>query len=435
VQISIDGHFWVADVPDQQVRGHLTWDPVSGGSLVLEGFVGEPDTRELITLSGRALDGTPLVLLRCFVRHFGASDRIVQSWRVNEAFVGTDDGDPSITTLCIRLDGLRLFYPHSGLTVTGASTNNPREQVAVEWTPTQSVPTMQCGGAIFEIVDGRHLQLDEDEFSIRHDLHLRVSTSQPATWEKLAYQLGLVSVLIEFLADRPMQVQRQWRPGSGDDVDRLFWPLVGTPPEDDRVWLNHQDVVLRMENAVVGWHRLDAEPEGLVDLLAEEIRYRRRTSVPDRILRLARIVELLHRHRHPDAEPEDDDDVAKIERVLYAAPDKLRDWLRGRLGVSSIRLRQRIHELLGDLGGGLDSIVVDPKRFATIATKTRNWHTHYSDHKDVVEGEYAYYLAERLWLLVRASVLLELGWPPEEATMAANLDRKSAYIAQQPLGQ
>jgi hypothetical protein len=142
---------------------------------------------------------------------------------------------------------------------------------------------------------------------------------------------------------------------------------------------------------------------------------------------------LLHRYRHPDAEPEQDDEADKIEQALEAIPAKLDGWLRDRLGVTTIRLRQRVRELLRDLDGRLDDIVVDPDRFARAVTKTRNWHTHYGDSSGVLEREHASYLAIRLWAVVRASVLVELGWTPAEAADLVALDHTSSWVATQPL--
>ncbi len=317
-------------------------------------------------------------------------------------------------------------------------TSGARDPVHIQWAPSDPPLELRAGGTTFGIMDERYLDLEADHFGINHELHLRVCVGEPEPWEDLACRLGLFAALLEFLADRPMPVTRQWRPmpalAEGAAVDHLFRPVVGVAPDDpDHVWLTLGVTTDRLEDALGAWCHLHTSSEGLLDLVIEEVRFRRGSSVIDRILRLSRILELLHRRRHPAAEPEDDDDAANVAAVLEAAPEGTEGWLRDRLGVSLIRLRQRLHELLADLGGGLDEVVVDPDRFARAVTKTRNWHTHYGDPSGVLVGDHAAYLAIRLWLVVRASMLLELGWTAEHVAELVRQDQTTGWIADRPL--
>jgi hypothetical protein len=286
-----------------------------------------------------------------------------------------------------------------------------------------------------DVVDERRLSLDQEEFAVRHVDYLRVTLPQAQVWHVAAERLGLLASLVELLADRPMTARRQWSPAQDDhdEIDHFFQPIIGKPPnEPDRVWLRLEHVRSRLENAVERWIRLlEARPE-LVALVIEEVRFRRSTNAVDRILRLTRVLELLHREQHPSATPADDAELDKVNAVMEAAPEELRGWLRDRLGLTLIRLRQRIRETVADLPG-IEALLGDVDDFARAATKTRNWHTHYGDPRGVVEGEYAAYLAIRLWLLVRGALLLALGWDATEAVTLVQQDHESSWVAGLPI--
>lgn len=432
----MSGHFWAPEEPDKQVRGRLTWSAAEGGELTLEGILAPGGSLASVapTLLGRTLGQIPVVLVDCFVRRAVIAAEITQRWRVNSAYVGTSTADLRANMLALEIDGLAAFMRASGLSVQGSL--EARDPVHITWTRADPPVSLTVGDTELEVVDERRLLLEkETQFGVEHQEYLRLKLAQDEPWEQAAERLSLMAALFEFLADRPMPVRRQWRPGEADeeDVDRFFQPILGTQPRDpDRVWLTVTDVRSNLERALHEWTQLfDVQP-GIVDLIIEEVRFRRSTNVVDRILRLTRILELFHRHRHPEAVPDDDDELERVEAVMDAVPESLRGWLGDRLGVTLIRLRQRIRETVAELSG-IESQLVDVDMFARTATKTRNLHTHYGDRSGVAEGEYATYLAMRLWLLVRGVTLLTLGWSPTEALALVSRDREVDWLAGQPL--
>lgn len=388
------GYFWIPGEEDTRVRGHLAWSVSEGGELSLEGILasGGSLAASAPRLLGQTLSGVPMVLVDSFVRRAQIAAELTQRWHVNQAYVGTFDAEPDTDVLALDIDGLGAFTRTSGLGVEG--TSGPRDPVHITWAPADPPLSLTLGDGTLEIVDERRLALDQDQFAVGHTEYLRLVLPRAEEWSSLAERLGLAATLIELLADRPMTVRRQWRPTADDPeaVEHFFQPVVGRPPNDpDKVWLTLADVEQNLDAALAGWTQLFEARRGLVDLIVEEVRFRRATSGVDRILRLTRILELLHRHQHPEATPEDDEEIEKVEAVLSSTPADLQGWLRDRMGVSLIRLRQRIRETVADLPG-IEALLADVDAFAGTTTKTRNWHTHYGDPAGVADGE-----SQRIW--------------------------------------
>lgn len=382
---------------------------------------------------GRALDGGPLVLLESFVSSAQIASAVTQHWVVNSAYVGTDTAPTECSNINVRLQGLNAFTGRSGLTVAGGAAS--RDRVDVTWEPQDPLVTFAVDGWRLEIIDERTLELYEDQFSVAHLERVRLVPPNPVPWDAATKQAGLAAGLLEFFADRPMSVERQWEElASGASIVHLFRPLVGHPPRDpERTWLKLRDVGSNLENALGAWVQLNAEQQPLVSLVLEEVRLRRASDAVTRILRLTQVLELLHRHRHPSARPEDDDEVQKTQTVLEATPEDLQGWLADRLGVSRIRLRQRIRETLEeDLQGSIDTVCGGRDAFAATATKTRNWHTHYGSESGVAQGLDASILAQRLWFTVRAALLIALGWTSGEAASLLVKDSGAAWLTGRP---
>ena len=434
MDLTLDGYFW--HDKSERVRGTLTWSALSGGDLVLEGAL-TPNNQlagEAELLHGRALDGRPIALVNSFVRRFDASTQVVQRWRVNAGFVGIDAPDPAVSTLAISVDGLERFAPMSNLSVTGGA--SAQDPVTLAWEPRQGAPDLEVAGGRLCLVSGRQVSLGEQRFSLEETAHIELHLDEAIPWTTATTPLRRFVALTEFFANRPMAAQREWSFEHDLLVDHLYQPIVGVAPDDpDKFWLRLHDISGNLPNAFDQWIQLlDDKPE-LGALLVEEVRFSLRTNPVDRVLRLTRMIELLHRRRHPDAQPEESPDIERHREVIDSAPERLRGWLSDQLGLTRVKLRQRIRDILLDLDGGLDEFVRDPDDFARVATKTRNWHTHYGDRSGIADGEYVTYLAMRLWVVVRATFLLEFGWSPSDAVALVYRDGNTQWVQATPLRQ
>lgn len=429
-----EGYFWEPDRSGTPLRGRLTWAASQGGDLVLEGaIVGSDVLPKHDLLLGRTLDGTPIVLFDAFAYHFSFASRETQRWRINRALVGTSDPQPAVSAGSLRLDGLRLFYGQTGISVVGPTTS--QGPVTISWTPDSAVTTVPLPEGELRFATHRELDVSDDVAQVRHDVSLECTPRRAAVFSEPSEALHQVAALIEFLADRPFQVAREtFTDCEGYEVDYLYRPVLGVSPDrPDRFWLRFDDVQPNLAVAVARWTELSVGRREMVDLLVEEVRFSRRTNTIDRVLRLSRIVELLHRARHPDAVPPVSDETERIEIVLREVGEENRRWLAGRLGRDQVRLRQRVAELIADLDGSLDAALVEPDEFAAMVTRTRNWHTHYTNNKGTAAGFDSHTLAMRLWLVVRASILVELGWTAQEAGRLIAKDPYVAWLADRPL--
>jgi hypothetical protein len=247
----------------------------------------------------------------------------------------------------------------------------------------------------------------------------------PRPVDQWAQELVEWLCLFAFLCDRP------FRPGqifAEDETGRTdyyaSWPEAAAPSGNPSLFLL-PETDGSLTTILAGWKGLLDGAHDLLDHLSEFQLFRERSTMIDQVLSLSRCLELyfdfsprFDSKYRPSAEHK-----AIVEEVIAALPETLRDrhgeWVRGSLMNSNQRrLVAQLEAILVDLGPEVTAAcgVDDTVAFAVRAKATRNHYTHPSGPPDkgVPQGRDLVIHINRLWFLVRACVLRELGFKDEE---------------------
>jgi hypothetical protein len=170
-------------------------------------------------------------------------------------------------------------------------------------------------------------------------------------------------------------------------------------------------------------------------MLAEYLAFGGHLNLADRLLLLARFLEVHHRRHQRSGEIPKQDHRQRVLDVLTSAPSQHQPWLEGVLEFSNnLRLQQRLIELCKDSRFPREVLNGNRAGFARGVTKTRNYYTHYSSsEKRKAAGSMPLaVMVKRLWLLARSCVLQEIGFSPPEASEAIRRDYEWNWLCRQP---
>jgi hypothetical protein len=122
----------------------------------------------------------------------------------------------------------------------------------------------------------------------------------------------------------------------------------------------------------------------------------------------------------------------RVREILRAAPEH-RDWLVDALNSTNRpRLRQRLTELVDEVGDAIRDLIGETETFVGLTTWTRNYYTHYSrGHRDkAAVGDDLYYLTEGLSYLIQACLLRELGFSIDQCREILQKNGRYAFAVQ-----
>lgn len=247
--------------------------------------------------------------------------------------------------------------------------------------------------------------------------------------------------LFAFLLDRPVGSDRVYAIGDDGIVDyHAQWQTPAAPDYTFPLLTSRQleSMTIDLGDVIERWALLaDAAPSFVLHV-REFQSHRDRHMLDGKVLLLARVLELYHayakrfastlqpkpQHRH------------RVKRILAALPDSFADdaaWIK-----RALRQANRKH-LAAQIGSIVDDLGPDVRRacgiddqgesFADIVTATRNHYTHPKKKKltKVPEGIELFTLIHRLWFVVRACVLLELGFERTDIARALNGSAQRHY--------
>ena len=150
--------------------------------------------------------------------------------------------------------------------------------------------------------------------------------------------------------------------------------------------------------------------------LASMVSVRRRESMfaENRFLNIAAASEAFHRDMYGgEMMPQSKfDDLAR--RCVNAVPEARRGWLQQKLAhANDPTFRRRLTDLCSRAGSTVDSLCGNKARWIDTITLVRNHLTHLDSAKLNVDGGDLYFLAESLYSVIRACMLIEVGVPPQ----------------------
>jgi hypothetical protein len=268
----------------------------------------------------------------------------------------------------------------------------------------------------------------------------RLQADEPMALEEVEEVFAVLYALLAFASESRIEVGSLWVARQGQDGEEVrgevlakHRPSYGESPEAGEPWLilgSLKDPV----QAVEGFYRFSIEQAAAYLILFELQVFFAALNPIDKLLYLARFLEVYHRTRFPG--PRDPEDIHAERRALVreALGDTHKSWGSQILHHSNeITFKQRIVSLLeGPAAICLPIIGATATEFARLVGDCRNYWTHYSPElkdKALNDAELDQ-LADRVLLVVRACVLSAIGIPLLEAQAALERDwRWKRYAA------
>jgi hypothetical protein len=434
VLLDVEGYFWAPNMPERRVRGRLRWGH-QVGELQLEQIlrvIPNASTDKIACIQGRALLGEQLCLTDCHVRSLDSADvKGLQTWTVNGTLEGIDAPDPVIRGIDVRLAALRPFYGSPHVSVPQRGSEQGRDTLQIQW---RSSPEVRVDLGDVELVFDDDWTIDGTASALSLTAHprLRLLSGRDTSEAELKTILGPVLLFIGVFSGAPAEVRElRLLLVDGREVRSLSGrrPIV-TPVGLPRPWLALGNLA-PLDRTFPAWISLHEElPRALV-MLAEYHRAGPASSWEDRLLYLARFVEQYHRKRHGSLRMPKAEFRARREQVRDRLDGELGTWVDGLIAHGNERrLAERLQELIDDLGDIVADALPDPGLFGQAVTDTRNYYTHYSDYlaDRAATGWELVLLTKRMWLVVRALLLRELGFSDAECRALLGFDGQLGWL-------
>lgn len=377
--------------------------------------------------------GTPACVTDGFVVHHGISMPIPAAFplviHINEAIVGTDEADDRYVQATVESAGLLDFFGRAQISQGDAATNTSVdvERIAAEF-----------GGLKLDASEVTSRQVDDTRLTV--DWGARIALSgNPLTltdWtDPLVKALGLFS----FCLDQPLIPERILAPTDRGEIElRIGWRQAAAPLSTVPL-LTMQTLQTPITTIAEGWWALWQKAPHLLDHVNAFQLRRDNLTLDDKLLVLARTLELFHAYAPRMRSAVRPKAVHKEirDRVISSLPGDVADnadWIKKSLNESNRkRLATQIEDILDDLGHEVLNacgIQNTGKEFGGVLAATRNQFTHPKRRvpKKVPEGRDLLVLIHRLWFVVRACIMVELGLPRQEIAEALERSSMKHYL-------
>jgi ApeA N-terminal domain 1 len=285
-----------------------------------------------------------------------------------------------------------------------------------------------------------HFFRGEDyEFSIEHRAEIEMRDAAGRAIEDWSEPAFWIEGVISFLLGSPTWIERFYAQRDAGELDYIVQRRDAAVPRGQRQpWLTLPVIRERFEQVVAGWFAFEQSDREAFLILNEYVRASGRLLAEDRLLYLARVIELYHRgaSRFEQVVIPKSEQRKRVRAILEAAPDEHTDWLQNVLSRSNEKtLRERITDLVEAFGEALAPIVGagGVEEFAATVTDNRNYFTHYSSHLRergrVLGGIELRQLTQRLTMVVRACVLREMNFSNVEIRALLQRDREYGAVS------
>jgi hypothetical protein len=284
-------------------------------------------------------------------------------------------------------------------------------------------------------------QRDVGESSLAVDFTARLSLQGEArTAHSWASPLTRAIGFFSFCLDRPMGFDWIGASQNGDRVT-LFASWRSRTAPTNTVPILRSSSVNEEELAVAAtsWSDLWTQAPPLMDHIQALQMRRDGLTIDDRLMVLTRTLELYHRHatRFQSAVRSPSENKELREAILSCLPDSTRTaapWLGDAINEANRkRLSLLLEEILDDLGPEVAKACGISGRASTFAksvARARNFFTHPKKkvRKGIPHGLELLEMVHRLWFIVRACVLVELGFPRTFIASALTESARRHYL-------
>jgi hypothetical protein len=428
----VEGWFWKPARSPTLIRGRLVTSWSDGAELQLEEGLGEYREKEFARVYGQDMAGRPMALIDLFSRNriLGTSlpERFHHRLTVGQALLGTDRPLTRFPGATAWFAGLSDFMVGSGVEYdpkTGSVLWNPRPRKV--WTVAEDLR--------IEFMHQRELDGGARSVRMRDGLRLALRSRKgrlAEDWQEVVHRLN---VFLGFCISRPAEFERLiLSTHAGAQVENRYGLREIRGADHGQPWMREWDFP-DLGASLSEWFRYCEESPEAVGMLTEFVAFGGHLNLADRLLLLARFLEVHHRRHLRSGELSRADHKRRVREVTDSAPEPLRPWVKGALdGANSLRLQERLVELCKVTRFPREVLHGSREGFATGVTKTRNYYTHYSanEKRKAADGMALAVMVKRVWLLVRSCVLQEIGFSASDATEAIRRDREWVWLGEQP---
>ncbi len=429
----------------QPVEGRLLVDEEGRVTLQLRQPVSESTL-----LSGRLSDGTPATLLAVdLLRLDPHAEHYVQELVVGTAVIGIDLPDRDQAALVAgeaRIAGLEQVVGVSGLSLETSNITRRNPAFArVEWTAGKPIEVCLPNGTLV-LVDYKHFEHESYfRFVLEHRVLARYAAKEPVNLEQIELVFDVLCSFVSFALEARVSLDSlrvtaaPRSTGAGPaTAERLAHhrPHYGRGLDEVEPWLT-LGALSDPAGAIAGFYRFSDEQGSAYLILFEYLIFAAQLNPIDKLLYLARFLEVFHRTAEPRERDPPEVQAERKALVKKALGAGHKAWGNQILRHSNeVTFKERVVELLeGPASVARPVLGGEPVDFARLLGNCRNYWTHYSPEeetkalRDLALDEFD----DRVLLVVRACVLDHIGVPVDEARKCLEADWRWQRRATAPL--
>jgi hypothetical protein len=427
---------WSAD-GQVTVEGRLRIDEADRCTLQLRSQL-----RPAARITGELVNGQTVTLLGAHETSRSFGEHFVQDLLIDTAVIGMElegHDDACLTAATVRLAGLEQAIGVSGLSLTTSDSASKSSKFAqVEWEGSQPIEVSRDEGTL--VLDSC-VRFDHESwfrFALEHRAQAKLTAARPLSLGDVRHVFDRLATFVAFATDA--QVGRQRLDIRGEDgaaeVLTRERPRYGPTPDAGEPWLNLAHLS-DAAAALAGFYRFADEQPAAFVILFEYLIFASALNPSDKLLYLARFLEVYHRTRFPGKRDPEEVHAERVALVKEATKGDHKEWGAHILRRSNdVFFKERVRKLVtGPAAAAQPVLGGTPQEFAKVVGDSRNYWTHYSEEleakalRDVELDEFD----DRLLVVVRACVLDHMGLSPVEARACLERDWRWARRAAEPL--
>jgi ApeA N-terminal domain 1 len=268
-------------------------------------------------------------------------------------------------------------------------------------------------------------------FKLEHDCFLILELDEPLPFDIVEERfLTPLWQFLSFCIDRRTHIQKLMALPCGQES----WLEVGRfqgQPSISQDFLMEPFMLLSMQQlsertaSVLGrWLEFKGDERRAIALLVG-INNDRGSFYSDlRFLAAAQALEAMSRVDANEKELNDDEFARRLSVVMNSVEDrKVREWAERKLKHANSRnASELLQALAGEIGAYVSTLAPNQKQFFNDIRENRNYYTHRDDRRvgRILEGNELYTLTQGLICLLKASVLIKLGFSQNETATLMN---------------
>lgn len=381
-------------------------------------------------------DSAPACLPNCYVRAvrlgIPQTNPYPAEIAINSAVVGSDDAEQTYPEISISTHrGVRFLSGKQSSTLDVVANGALRD----EWA---SVPFGEHQMRLIKI-GTQDNSGDEAEVTVRWWMEI-VLAGPPKTLTEWADYVMPALCLISFCLDEPLAPERIHTLDRSDVIDLHVRWRENSAPSRPRSLMTFDKVGDRFAQVADTWGRIQVEaPELMWQLIEYQLRRGHRINA-DQFVLVARCLELYFscspRFEGVMRPPEEHRDL--VAEVMAGMETELREregeWIkRNLLNSNRASLRDQVLRILGSFDAEVlrfCGIPEDHDEFAKTVRDARNYFTHFPSDRParVPDGRALIVLHHRLWFLLRACLLRDMGFGEDAIVERLNEAGQRYYL-------